>query len=149
MNANLFLLLLLCLSLPLNAQSTKKQSLAGTWYGHITHEGGGYTSQYNFELKLYHKGDTLTGHCYVSVDDIYAEISVTGTLHSGVLLQLKDIKILNSREFDGLEWCMKEYQLIFKRENKTDLLEGHWQGHTSFSTCIPGKVKLQRLSPRA
>ncbi|MEL6863356.1 MAG: hypothetical protein AAFP19_03005 [Bacteroidota bacterium] len=132
------------------AWMTAQSGVEGYWTGTITHsEEGGYRASYTFKLKLEQKGDQITGKSYVYADDIYAVMEVKGTLYSGLYLHLKDEQITDHVEKEGMEWCMKKYQLILKKVEGKWQLEGHWQGDTSFSNCIPGKVFLKRGTLRA
>jgi len=140
----LLLFLLLCLALPGIAQD-----IGGLWKGTITQNKGGYRSEYTLELVLIQKGDSIQGRSYVFVDEIYAEMDIKGDFHSGVYLQIKDTEILNHEELEGMEWCIKSYQLLLKKNGGDWSLEGHWQGNTSFSSCIPGRILLKRAIPRA
>ena len=126
-----------------------QEELNGYWKGKITQEDGGYIPEYTFELFIIQKGDSLSGRSYVYVDSIYAEMNVKGKVHSGIFLELKDEIILDHEELQGMEWCIKKYQLMLKKKDNTFHLEGHWQGETSFSSCIPGKIFLQKKVPRA
>lgn len=126
-----------------------QQELSGYWKGIITQEDGGFIPEYALEIYIVQKGDSITGRSYVSVDDIYAEMNLKGTVHSGILLELRDEKILDHEELNGMEWCMKKYQLMLKKEGDVLKMEGHWQGETSFSSCVPGKIYLQKTVPRA
>lgn len=142
---SLFLSLLLCfLFLGLEAQD-----LNGYWKGTITQNEGGYRSEYVLELWIYQKEDSIIGKSYVFVDNIYAEMEISGSIHSDVYLQIKDDKIISHEELEGMEWCIKSYQLLLKQTGGVMRLEGHWQGITSFSSCIPGKIYLKKSIPRA
>ena len=126
-----------------------QQDLNGYWKGKITHENGGYIPEYSFELFIIQKGDSITGRSYVYVDNIYAEMNIKGDVHNGIYLELIDEKILNHEELSEMEWCIKRYQLKLIQRDSNVHLEGHWQGKTSFSTCVPGRVYLQKKVPRA
>ncbi len=126
------------------------QDINGYWKGIITQDEGGYKTEYVIELWILQKGDSIIGKSYTYVDDsIYAEMDVAGTIKSGVYIYLKDVNIVEHEELQGMEWCTKTYQLLLKKLNGVLKLEGHWQGLTSFSSCIPGKVFLKRVVPRA
>ena len=126
-----------------------QQELTGRWKGKITHEDGGYTPEYGLELHLILNGDSIRGRSHVYVDSIFASMNITGHLHSGFYLELKDEQILDHEELHGMEWCMKRYQLFLKQKDSTFYLEGHWQGETSFSKCVPGRIFLEKKEPRA
>ncbi len=125
------------------------QDINGYWRGTITQDEGGYRSEYILELWIYQKGDSIIGKSYVFVDSIYAEMEISGTLFSDVYLQIKDDRIISHEELEGMEWCIKSYQLLLKQTGSALRLEGHWQGVTSFSSCIPGKIFLKKSIPRA
>lgn len=135
------------MSFPLMAQKNKP-SFVGVWKGVISQDEG-YRNEYGMELYLKQDGDKLSGRSFVHVDDIYAEMKVEGMAHSKSIILITDIEIMDNEIMEGMEWCMKNYQLVLKKNGETWHLEGHWQGKTTFSTCVPGKVKLQRLVPRA
>ncbi len=133
----------------LSNDSFAQQDVNGYWKGRITQEDGGYIPEYSFELYIIQKGDSITGRSYVYVDSIYAEMNLSGEIHSGIFLELKDEIILDHEELQGMEWCIKKYQLILKKRDGILYLEGHWQGETSFSSCVPGRIYLQKKIPRA
>lgn len=126
----------------------KLPSFDGKWKGVIT-QNEGYKTEYGMELYLTEKDGKLTGRSFVFVDSIYAEMVLEGEMYSKSILLLKDVEIMENEILEGMEWCMKNYQLILKKKGSTWFLEGQWQGKTTFSKCVPGKVKLQRIVPRA
>ncbi|MFT6322278.1 MAG: hypothetical protein ACJAT4_003214 [Granulosicoccus sp.] len=126
-----------------------QDNLTGLWYGKITQEEGGFAPDYTFEIYITQKGNKIIGRSYVYVDEIYASFDISGELNNEIYLELKDSDILDNKVNDGMEWCLKKYQLVFKMKNGIPNLEGFWQGKTSFSTCIPGKVFLKKQVPRA
>ena len=125
------------------------QNLSGTWAGSITQDEGGYRSTYEIEVYLQQKGNKIEGRSIVSVDKISAEMEVEGEVHSKLFLQLTDTKIVSDTKLDGMEWCLKKYQLIYKEVGEIQRLEGFWQGAVSFGNCVPGKIFLRRKVPRA
>ena len=129
--------------------SFSQDELSGYWKGKITQEDGGYIPEYSFEIQMLQLEDSITGRSYVFVDSIYAEMNLSGNIHSEIFIELKDEKIIDHEELQGMEWCIKKYQLFLKRNEDTLYLEGHWQGETSFSTCVPGKIFLEKKIPRA
>ncbi|MFK8008340.1 MAG: hypothetical protein AB8H03_18425 [Saprospiraceae bacterium] len=126
-----------------------QNNLTGLWLGKITQEEGGFAPDYTFEIYITQKGNKIKGRSYVYVDEIYASFDISGEINNEIYLELKDSDILDSKVNDGMEWCLKKYQLVFKMKNGIPCLEGFWQGKTSFSTCIPGKVFLKKQVPRA
>jgi len=121
---------------------------AGTWEGELTHEGG-YAPSYAFNLNLKKVGEYYVGTSVVRVDDIYAEMTITGEAMSNQLLIIKDVEIKRHSIKNGMEWCLKSYQILLSNDGYGDVMQGTWQGKTSFSNCIPGKLSLRRAQNRA
>ena len=88
-----------------------QQELNGYWKGKITQNDGGYIPEYTFELFIIQKGDSITGRSYVYVDSIYAEMNLSGKIHSGMFLEMKDELILDHEELLGMEWCIKKISI--------------------------------------
>lgn len=142
-NLILSLFLLACTNIALS------QDVSGYWKGISTQQEGAYSSEYVFEFKLSQKNDSIIGTAYVYVDSIYAEMRVSGTIENGLHLNIKDDEIVEHEELQGMEWCIKTYQLTLKEQNGIWKMEGDWQGKTSFSNCTPGKIYLKKTFPRA
>ena len=121
--------------------------ISGNWIGTITQNEGGYRSKYKFELFLFQDGSEITGRSYVYVDDIYAEMILRGRI-IGNTLSFQETEIIQFKELQGMEWCIKSCLLQLSRLGKKMKLEGKWEGTTSFGTCIPGNVFLQKIEPR-
>lgn len=145
MRPTLSLVFLCLLLLPLSAQT----NLSGTWKGIITQDEGGYRSTYDFELVIKQDGNKISGKSYVRIDDIFAVMELEGEFSGGVIFRFQETAIIDSKKFEGLEWCVKRGQLLFKQDKEGLKLEGFWQGVTEFSTCIPGKIFLKKANPRA
>lgn len=126
-----------------------QNELTGLWVGKITQEEGGFVPTYTVEIYMTQKGDKLEGRSYVFVDEIYASFDLSGNINNEIYLELKDSNLLDNKVNEGMEWCLKQYQLVFKMKGGVPSLEGFWQGKTSFSTCVPGKVFLKKQVPRA
>jgi hypothetical protein len=124
-------------------------NLSGTWKGIITQDEGGYRSTYDFELVIRQDGNKITGRSFVKIDDIFATMELEGEFSGGVIFRFQETAIVDSKKFEGLEWCFKRGQLLFKQDKEGWKLEGFWQGATEFSTCIPGKIFLKKANPRA
>ncbi|MFT5166601.1 MAG: hypothetical protein ACI8P3_001833 [Saprospiraceae bacterium] len=142
-NVFLFLLFLFVTKLAL------AQDISGYWKGITTQNEGAYTDEYVFELWLSQKEDSIIGRAFVFVDSIYAEMNVSGTIENGIHLYIHDDEIVNHEELQGMEWCIKTYQLLLKQLDGVWKLEGNWQGVTSFSSCTPGRIYLKKTIPRA
>jgi hypothetical protein len=137
---------LLMLSLCLFGQ----ENVSGKWSGTITQNEGGYRSSYEFEMFIQQDGNKISGRTFVYVDDIHAEMKFSGEIHSGIYVRFQESEMVDFKKFEGMEWCIKKGQLILKKSGGGPWeLEGFWQGNTTFSNCIPGKVHLTQVTPRA
>jgi len=125
-------------------------NLSGYWAGTVTQNDGEYSSSFDIDLHLEDKDGKITGISILKANDIYAKILLEGTFESGLSLvlhdtEIQDNKVITTKE---MEWCMKKYILLLKREKNGLLLEGHWFGKTSFNDCSPGKVYLKKGEDR-
>jgi hypothetical protein len=123
-------------------------NIGGLWKGTITQNSGGYRPKYDFEIFLHQKGDKISGRSYVFVENIYAVLELSGVV-SGNSIQLYESRIVDSRKTEGLEWCIKSYDLVFSSKDRNKYLNGTWKGYTNGLPCIPGNVVLVRKFSRA
>jgi hypothetical protein len=145
------LLLATCLYFfsPASSQSPPSVDITGRWIGTITQNEGGYKSEYSFEMYLRKEDGKIVGRSYVSTDKIFAEMELEGELLNDSYFRWEESKIVESDELQGMEWCLKRGQLLLKKKKDVWRMEGFWQGSTTFSDCIPGKVYLRKTIPRA
>ena len=126
-----------------------QENISGLWRGYNTQEAADtYSSKYIFELYLKQDGKRIWGRSYAYIDKLYAEMEIGGTW-DGKTLIFEEMKIVNSKANEGMEWCIKKGELTLLKDNKNDRLEGFWSGNTTFSSCTPGKVFLEKIKPRA
>ncbi len=116
---------------------------SGLWQGEITQMEGGYKTSYDFELYLYQKGKNVWGRSYVKADSLYAEMEIEGSIYNGEYLKFEEQRIVSYTIIPELEWCIKKGHLILKGKK----ISGIWEGNTSFSDCIPGRIELKRIIP--
>ena len=140
----LFFSLLFC-----SGELAAQNNLSGTWEGTIEQTKGELHSEYDLTMKIVQSGSDIIGRSIISIDGMFVEMEIRGSVHSGIFTQINDTRIIDSKEKDGIEWCDKSYQLIYKVKEKVKTLEGHWQGNTSFSICTPGKIFLKKQVVRA
>ncbi len=126
-----------------------QNNLSGTWEGTIEQTKGDLHSEFDLTMKIVQSGNEIIGRSTIQIDGMFVEMEIRGSVHSGVFTQIDDTRIIDSKEKDGIEWCDKSYQLVYKLKDKQKVLEGHWQGKTSFSTCTPGKIYLKKQVIRA
>lgn len=144
MKTIVFLILIFFVN-PLIAQP----DVVGKWLGTTTQNEGGYRTSYDFELYLHQNGTEITGRSYVYVEKIYAEMNLKGQIQKDGSIQITETKLLDYKEFEGMEWCIKDMELKLSRFKKTWIMEGNWKGQTSFGSCIPGRIFLKKIVPRA
>ncbi len=146
---SLSLMIALLCAQPQDVQTDVESPLNGFWTGVMSPEGKGYRQSYSLQLIISEKDGVVSGYSYISVDDIYAKTVIKGKLSNNLLFTAKDMSIEEDEVGVGMEWCIKNYVLILKKEDNVWKLEGHWNGKTSFSTCTPGKVFLKKIDERA
>ena len=120
----------------------------GDWIGYLSQGNGGLKSKYSVRLELKSKGDQIGGFCYVEENNLSSKMEITGYWKSKTRFQLKDLRLVNHKEPDNINWCYKTYELELKKEKKEYIIEGNWTGKTKEESCIPGKVYLNRPKPR-
>lgn len=132
-----------------SSEIVAQNNLSGTWEGTIEQTKGDLHSEFDLTMKIVQSGNEIIGRSTIQIDGMFVEMEIRGSVHSGVFTQIDDTRIIDSKEKDGIEWCDKSYQLVYKLKDKQKVLEGHWQGKTSFSTCTPGKIYLKKQVIRA
>lgn len=120
----------------------------GNWKGVITQDDGGYRSEYDFELYLKKEDKLITGRSYVYVDEIYAEMALSGFTLSDEIFHFTESKVVRSRKLPELEWCLKGAALKLYRTSEGWELRGRWQGTSTGGNCIPGEIILKKVVPR-
>lgn len=142
----LVLVTLSLLSSPIFSQC----NITGMWKGFNTQDSKTcYSKEYDFELYLKQNGNVVFGRSYANVGDIYAEMEIVGELKEDKYFYFQETKIIDFKAESGMEWCVKRGVLTIIRDGDQIRLEGTWKGNTSFSSCIPGKVYLEKIDPKA
>ncbi len=126
-------------------------NLTGLWEGTITQDETYYSRTFDVQLYLEDENGKIGGTSFINGNNIEAQIDLEGTCESGISLLLKDVEIKRNTVIEGadMEWCLKNYILSIKREKGQIIMEGHWNGKTSFDVCTPGKVYLKKGVDRA
>lgn len=128
--------------------SFAQKEFLGNWKGVITQDEGGYRSEYDFELYLKKEDQLITGRSYVYVDDIYAEMALSGFILGKKIFHFTESKVVRSRNLPQLEWCLKGAALKLERTGDGWELRGRWQGTSGGGSCIPGEIILKKIVPR-
>lgn len=123
--------------------------LLGAWEGVITQDEGGYRSEYHFEMYIKKEGKLYSGRTYVAVDEIFAEMALSGFVVDNTTFHFTETRIIRSRDQPQLEWCIKGGSLKLKRTYKGWELRGRWQGAAGDGGCIPGEIILTKIVPKA
>ncbi|WP_099149077.1 hypothetical protein [Flavilitoribacter nigricans] len=141
-------LLVFCCCICAHFSVIAQDSILGNWKGVITQDDGGYRSEYEFELYLKKEDKLITGRSYVYVDEIYAEMALSGFTLNDQIFHFTESKVVRSRKLPQLEWCLKGAALELKRTGSGWELRGRWQGVSNGGNCIPGEIILKKVVPR-
>jgi len=124
-----------------------QEYIGGFWKGYNTQESSEtYSSKYDFEIFIKQDGQRIWGRSYAYIDKLYAEMEIAG-IWDGKKMAFEEIKIVNFKAEEGMEWCIKKADLHLIKEGDNWRLEGNWSGHTTFSDCTPGQVFLKKIEP--
>lgn len=130
------------------ATTFAQDDLLGNWVGVITQDEGGYRSEYDFELYLKKENKLITGRSYVYVEEIYAEMALSGFAVSEKVFHFTESRVVRSRKLPSLEWCLKGGTLKLERTRDGWELRGRWEGTSAGGSCIPGEIILKKVVPR-
>jgi hypothetical protein len=134
-------------SISLFAQSTHK--VDGLWTGYLSQDQGGFKNKYNVKFELKEKEGKISGICFILEGNLTSKMEVEGYWKSKTELVLNDIRLMDHKEPDNIDWCIKQYNMVFKKSKNNLLIEGDWKGKTKTAECIPGKIFLSRPKLRA
>ena len=148
MNLRILVFLIALLSCG-NLLAQNSKDWEGEWLGYLTQGNGGLKNKYSVRLELRSKDNGISGFCYVQENNLTSTMEITGYWKSKTKFQLKDVRLINHKEPDNINWCFKTYELEIKKQKKEFIIEGIWTGKTKEEKCIPGKVVLNRSKPRA
>ena len=140
------LVLLLCVSLTVSAQSR----LEGTWKGTMTIGGLESNETVQMELYIQKKGAKLVGRSYITLKNKEViEMEVKGSLYGDLSLYLRETDFIpvpgqeeNKPKFN------RKYQLMYMPSIWDTKMEGYWQELTDhyFSEGRRlGKIKLKKM----
>jgi hypothetical protein len=124
-------------------------NLTGKWEGIFTQDRNGKRLDFRCEVYIEHKGRDVVGRSIVFDEDISAEMNFKGKFLKDKILRCEETKINRQETRANMEWCLKTYDMVFKADKDVFMLEGLWEGITSFGDCTPGRVYLKKAVPRA
>jgi hypothetical protein len=124
-------------------------NLTGQWQGVYTQDRAGKRTDFRCEVIIEQKANKITGRSFVFDEDIHAEMAFEGVVLKGQLVHCEESAILRQEVRPNMEWCLKKYDLNIKTKKKAIVLEGLWEGVTSYGACTPGRVYLTKKETRA
>jgi hypothetical protein len=129
-----------------------KVNITGHWEGTLTRdEGGGKRTSFPMQLDVLQKKKEITGISYVGFENegkkYYAKFDLEGKINSNYFKFLES-KILNADSIPQAAWCIKKGELIYRKPKSVETLEGIWEGVSSFGSCMPGRIFLEKKPPK-
>lgn len=122
-----------------------QKSFHGNWEGEITTEKNGQTiNSFEINLQINQEGDSVKVRSWIMYQELKAVFWSEGYIKKKTLY-LNDLRLIEADALPLGEWCHKRILLKYSNQRDFELIEGTWQGNTSFSTCSPGKIKLRKI----
>ncbi len=127
-------------------------TLTGNWIG-ILHQDstqGVVRSQYQFSMTLTEIDGTITGTSTITSGNDFGTMTLKGKIKNASFT-FKESQIKNEEKTSGyFNWCLKKGTLLLRKEESKLILEGNWQGYTTWGdtrmTCSPGTIFLTKES---
>jgi hypothetical protein len=128
----------------------QKDTLSGVWEGVLTVENEGQVlTEYEVAFLFSKEKDYNEGFSTIYYKNIRAILFFEAQRIDENTLNIKELRIQEASELPNGEWCIKNIFLKKHYENNTLIWKGEWNGKTSFSTCLPGKIWLKKGISRA
>lgn len=124
-------------------------NLSGVWTGELYQNAGGIAEKFELSMSLSQTDIFMRGTAYVRLDDIWAEMQLSGNQLPNGSWRLTETKILRSQKPDYLSWCMKHYEIRVSFTEEGLLLSGPWWGKSELGPCIPGSIRLKKKQKTA
>ena len=145
MRAASFFFIFLTISL-----SSPAQNLNGVWRGTLTQGPGGCFRVYNIELNIKTENGKINGASYHYSDVTnYVKEDFGGSYNSAnKMLSINELKVLTFHVPPDCIPCIKQYNLIYEKQDNKEVLTGDWGGVTmnNYASCPPGKITLSRVA---
>lgn len=126
-------------------KSKRSARYAGKWKGTLYQPNGTLRSKFNFTLKLYQKGQKVSGFSRIAIIDApqyYGVMRLRGAIRKNRLIFTETRIMRESLEPDS-RWCIKSGKLKLGSVKGKLTLKGNWQGAED---CAPGTVLLRKVS---
>ena len=145
MRAASFLLFIFIISI-----SSPAQNLNGVWRGTLTQGPGGCFRVYNIEFNIKNENGKLNGISYHYSDVTnYVKEDFAGTYTATEKkLSINEQKVLTFHVPPDCIPCIKQYNLVYEKQDNKEVLTGDWGGITmnNYASCPPGKITLSRVA---
>src|SRR6185503_20805525 len=126
------------------------QNLNGVWRGTLTQGPGGCFRVYNIELNIKSDGTKVNGASYHYSDVTnYVKEDFSGAYDSAdKKLSINEQKVLTFHVPPDCIPCIKQYNLIYEKQDNKEVLVGDWSGVTmnNNASCPAGKITLARVA---
>ena len=130
--------------------TTFSQNLNGVWRGTLTQGPGGCFSVYNIELNIKSDGAKVNGASYHYSDVTnYVKEDFSGIyIYAEKKLSINEQKVLTFHVPPDCIPCIKQYNLVYEKQDNKEVLTGDWGGITmnNYASCPPGKITLSRVA---
>jgi hypothetical protein len=125
------------------------QEVGGFWKGTLTFAGGCF-AQNNIELQIKMVGDGLYGDSYHYMDvRNYIRKDISGSYDPETKkLVVQEGAVTEQELVDRCNICVKKFQLIYRKEGNTEILDGFWTGKlqgTNIDCGTGGTITLSRI----
>lgn len=126
------------------------QNLNGVWRGTLTQGPGGCFRVYNIELNIKSENGKLKGASYHYSDVTnYVKEDFGGSYnYTSKTVSINELKVLTFHVPPDCIPCIKQYNLVYEKQDNKEVLTGDWGGVTmnNFASCPPGKITLSRVA---
>ncbi len=126
------------------------QNLNGVWRGTLTQGPGGCFPVYNIELNIKIDGTKINGASYHYSDVTnYVKEDFSGVYTAAERkLNINELKVLTFHIPPDCIPCIKQYNLVYEKQDNKEILTGDWGGVTmnNYASCPPGKITLSRVA---
>ena len=130
--------------------NSSAQNLNGVWRGTLTQGPGGCFRVYNIELNIKNENGKLNGASYHYSDVTnYVKEDFGGSYNSASkTLNINELKVLTFHVPPDCIPCIKQYNLVYEKQDNKEVLTGDWGGVTmnNYASCPPGKITLSRVA---
>lgn len=130
----------------------RAQEIKGFWKGTLDMRSSCFPVNH-IELQLEVDGSAVTGYSYHYQDiDYYVKKTVRGTYNAGSKqLYLSEGLITTLKIPPHCKVCIKNFRLLYSRENDKEYLTGSWDGRLEGTgeDCLGGPIRLSRIRESA